>query len=259
MRKELYKFTEGTTTWLYTSSDQDETYLGDTYLTGYAIGRNEIQTKSQLTKANCDISMSLDNPIVVHVLGASVQDVLSLTIFSMVDGGNVQVEWKGRLIAPKPATNDCVLSFESIFSSMRRPGLRGVYQLGCRHVHYGRGCNLVRADFEISATVTSIDATGTLLVVPEAGAFPDGTFRGGIITGPDGNLRYVIEHLGSSIMLIRNLDSIPTPLPGVLNVKLAKGCPRTLEVCNGTFNNLDNFGGFPYTPFTSPVGGAKIA
>jgi hypothetical protein len=189
----------------------------------------------------------------------------------MVDGGNVQVEWKGRLIAPKPSTSDCVLSFESIFSSMRRPGLRGVFQLGCRHVHYGRGCKLVRANFEIAAHVTAIDASATVITVPEAGSFPDGTFRGGIVTGPDGNLRYVVDHFGTQIMLIRSLDSIPAPLPlsgygnnygmfyGAFMIKLAKGCPRTMDVCNGTFGNLDNFGGFPYTPFKSPVGGAKIA
>jgi hypothetical protein len=41
-------------------------------------------------------------------------------------------------------------------------------------------------------------------------------------------------------------------------LKIYPGCPRTTEACLTKFNNLDNYGGIPSMPPTSPFDGNPI-
>jgi len=41
-------------------------------------------------------------------------------------------------------------------------------------------------------------------------------------------------------------------------VKIYPGCDRVRATCESKFDNLDNFGGFPWIPTKNPFGGSSI-
>lgn len=255
--KELYRFVEGSNVWTVTSADAAEVYNSETY-TPVTIGRNEADSKNDISRANIEVSVDLDNEMGRRWLKSIIEEVVTLTIFSK-DGADVSVVWKGRLASVKPDMSAITLVFESIFTSLRRPGLRAKYQRSCPHVLYGRGCFLDKENWDIAGTVASVDKT--TVTITEAASFADGYFTCGMLEAPDGTLRFITNHAGGTISLIRELDSLTTAFneqgPGV-SVRMFPGCDRTKETCSGKFNNLLNMGGFPFIPLKNPFGGSSI-
>lgn len=264
--KELYRFVEGSSVWTVTSADSSEVYNGETYVP-VTIGRSEAESKNELSRANLQITVDLDNAMGRRWLKNILDEVVSLTLFSK-DGADVAVTWKGRLSSVKPEETAITLVFESIFTSLRRPGLRAKYQRSCPHVLYRRGCNLDKDDFAVSSAITAV--SGATVTATAAALQPDGWYNGGMIQGPDGALRFVLAHVGSTLTLIRSLDSVTEGFAnsgygngyglfyGGLAVNIYPGCDRTKETCSGKFNNLLNMGGFPFIPLKNPFGGSSI-
>lgn len=264
--KELYRFVEGSTVWTVTSADTAEVHNSETYLP-ITIGRNEAESKNDISRANIEVSVDLDNAMGLRWLKSIIEEVVTLTIFSK-DGADVSVVWKGRLASVKPDMSAITLVFESIFTSLRRPGLRAKYQRSCPHVLYGRGCNLDKDDFAVSSAITAV--SGATVTATAAALQPDGWYNGGMIQGPDGALRFVLAHVGSTLTLIRSLDSVTEGFAnsgygngyglfyGGLAVNIYPGCDRTKETCDSKFNNLLNMGGFPFIPLKNPFGGSSI-
>lgn len=255
-------------TWTLTSADSDEAYNGDVY-TSTAIGRDEVEQKNELSKANLTVTVSLDNEMGRRWLKTSVDAVVGLTVFRKdVDTGSVVVAWKGRLASVKPNEKSIQLIFESVFTSLRRPGLRQRYQRTCPHVLYGSGCNLSKEDFAVSGQVTNV--SGKTVVFPAAASFPDGWFTAGMIEAPDGTMRFITAHSGQNLTLIRPLDSLSEAFAkqgygqgygygyGGLIARIFPGCDRTTATCASKFNNLVNNGAFPFIPLKNPFGGSSI-
>lgn len=266
--KELYRFTEGSQVWTFTSSDADEIYSGETYHS-ITIGRDECEQKNELSKANINVTVSLDNEMGRRWVKSILDIAVGLTIFSKdVESGDISVIWKGRLASVKPDVSSIKLVFESVFTSLRRPGLRGKYQRSCPHVLYGRGCNLNKDDFAVNGPITAIN--GVKVTAPAAALQPDGFYNAGMIEGPDGALRFVVQHVGTQLTLIRPLDSLGEGLVnsgygygyglayGQFTANIYPGCDRTKETCSSKFANLNNYGGFPFIPLDNPMAGSSI-
>lgn len=251
MGKELYRFVEGATVTTLTSADAEETHLSELYVPQAGLSRDEVETKNELSKASVTASLPLSSELAMRYLRSVVDATLSLTIFSKDELGAVKTEWKGRLAGLKPDGATIKLIFESIFTSLRRPGLRRRFQRTCPHVLYGHACKLDRADFEEVLSIASI--VGTVLTVTGADAFPDQFFRQGMVEGPDGILRFIVSHVGTQITLIRPLDSLTVGAHSFY-----PGCDRLKETCKDKFNNILNNGSFPWLPTKNPVGGQSI-
>lgn len=255
---ELFKFVEGTNIETQTSGDAEVTYNSEVY-TPRSIGRTQAQSKNELSRANIDISMALDNPLAQRHLASPVDNVVTLTIFQQTDIGT-NVFWKGRLSSVKATNKAVTLTFESIFTSLRRPGLRARYQKACRHALYGRGCNVDPELFAVVGDISNIQ--GTVVTVPGLNAHPDGYFRGGMIRAPDGVVRFIIDHSGNTVTLSRPfqtlIDLFAVNGPGAVEVKVYPGCRHNMLDCANIFNNLPNYGGFPWIPQKNPMGGSSI-
>lgn len=251
--KELYKFVEGSNVWTYTSGDATENYLGEDF-TPLAIGRSETESKNEISKSNIEISVSIDSVLGQRYMNTVVDANVTLTIWSKQDADYL-VAWKGRLASVKPNDATVKLIFESIFTSMRRPGIRRRFQISCGHVLYGRGCKLNKDDFDTAGTATAIDTTGTVVTVGAASSQPDGWYTGGMLRAPDGTLRFIVNHVGSSLTLIRQIESLTIAMAGgSQSVVIYPGCDRSRETCNSKFNNLPNNGAFPFIPTRNPFG-----
>lgn len=260
---ELYRFSEqgAPNVWLYASGDETVTYdsgAGDEDYVPTSISRTDIESKSDMSRANLDITVPLTNPAGIRWLSDNGENIVSLSIFERDREGDFNVNWKGRLVAVIPGMESITLKFESIFTSLRRPGLRARYQKSCRHALYGRGCTLDAEDF---ATVSSCTAVvGRVLTVTAAGAQPDGYYVGGMLRSPDGVLSYIVGHVGTALTLQRLSYSLQSAIDGGLpfDVTIYPGCAHDRSTCNTKFGNLLNYGGFDFIPQKNPMGGSSI-
>ncbi len=73
---------------------------------------------------------------------------------------------------------------------------------------------------------------------------PDGYFTGGWVELDNGEAQYITWHGGDTITLLAALSTWDTGY--VLSCR--PGCDKSQASCN-TFNNIGNFGGFPYIPY----------
>lgn len=260
MKLELYRFIEGSTIYLRTNFNQPYTYDSgsgpEVYLPSL-MKRTEIQNQNTINKASVDITFGLDDTMARHWMVDNVESVITVTIFE-VDDSDTSVAWKGRLTAVKPNQSDLTITFESVFTSLQRPGLRARMLRNCRFSLYGRGCGLAKEGFAVPGIPSAV--SGGTVTVAVAASFVDGYFTAGMIAAADGTLRYITSHVGSTIIMMRRLPSLEEAFAvGPTAVTLYPGCDRSRQQCNDKFNNLPNYGGFDWIPTVNPFGGGSIA
>lgn len=257
---ELYRFTEqgSSTVWTFTSSEARVTYNSEDYLP-ISIDRTGTEIKNDLAKADLTITLPITNEMALQWMKDNGELLVGMTIFRRNKANVTNVIWKGRLAATIPGMSNLQLKFESIFTSMRRPGLRARYQRSCRHTLYGRGCLLNPETFAVTSAVTA--AGGRTLVCTAAALQPDGYYVGGMLRSPDGILSYIVNHSGASITVQRMSFALEQDVIAgfPFNVKLYPGCDHSRATCNSAkFNNGLNYGGFDWIPIKNPTGGSSI-
>lgn len=162
------------------------------------------------------------------------------------------LRFRGRVIAVQPALTRIVLKAENRFTELRRKGLSTVIQRPCRHSLYhsrgGYGCGLNIADFEASGTLTAL--SGNTATVAAASSQADGYYSGGVFTW-NGKRQFIVRHTGSTLVLLGPIPGLAAAQAlGNQPVSIAPGCDLSRATCNSKFNNLANFGGFPWADET---------
>ena len=150
--------------------------------------------------------------------------------------------------------DECVVGCEPISSSLRRPGLRRHYQLGCPHVLYGDQCRADKAAATVTTTVAGISGNSLTLPPGWNGAFSAAQFTEGMVewTNDDGatERRKILSVSGNVLLiggLLRDLDVSDS-------VNAVLGCNHQMSDCQDVFDNIHNFGGCPWIPTKSPIG-----
>lgn len=268
---ELYRWVNGETVWTQTSADQAIEYEGETY-EPIQIGRGDLSLSPDLARNSLSVKTTRSNPVALLHLTDLSNNMTTLTVFR-VEGASGMTIWKGRIASAQSDGNEIELSCESIFTSLRRAGLRARYQRGCRHAIYRRGCNVNgsanQADHQVDGGATEI--SGAMVRVPVAANRADGRYTGGILRGPDGVERLIIRHVGEWLTLQTRVSSLTDAVPnagwdlswdkywdGSVAVSIFPGCKHTREDCNTEFNNIENYGGFPWIPGKNPFSGSSI-
>ena len=123
------------------------------------------------------------------------------------------------------------------------------YQQSCRWPLYGAGCTLSQAAFLTAGAV--VGALGVPLLFQTNLAQANDYFDEGVITFTSGlNMgvtRTVRLHLHASgeVLLFYPLPN--PPLNGD-TFNIYPGCDKQMQTCHIKYNNLVNFGGFPFVP-----------
>lgn len=265
---ELYKFTHAAEVWTYSSVSEDVVYNTETY-SRLAIRRSSIGQGSEIAKADMTISCPLSCEISQLFLNGSPEEVVTLTIFRNhvnSDDGPVVV-WKGRVILAKWNGSTCKLTCQSIYSLQKRAGLRRRYTRGCQHVLYGRGCRIEdtegvspmdKENFMVPGVVTAIGDAAMTLTVSGIDAYLAGEFIAGMVATTTDDVTAVFRFITDQA---ENILTVSTPLLAIAvddPVYLYLGCSHDLTACNEKFNNLPNYGGFPWMPFENPFEGSII-
>lgn len=115
----------------------------------------------------------------------------------------------------------------------------------CLHVLYDAGCGVIRGTFSIDGAAEAGSNSNTINF---SGARA-GDAQGSIVfsTGANANVRATIRSVnaGASYSLMYPLPFAPSTGDAFT---VAFGCDHTQATCQGKFNNLANFRGFPYVP-----------
>lgn len=251
---ELFRFVHGTTVWTYSSGPEIE-HGGETYA-AFPIGRDTMQQAKELHKSPLEVLIPRTSELSLLYLAGNPERIITLTVFRLHIGASdgPVVYWKGRIVScdwPDPATAS--LKCESVFTSLKRPGLRARYQRPCRRALYETGCNVDKVAYAVAGTVSAINAAKTVLTVAAADAMADGWFSGGMVETPTGGFLFVTAHAGSSLTLAN-----PCALAVSDAVTIYPGCARNRETCKNKFNNILNFGGWPWIPSRNPFDGRSL-
>jgi uncharacterized phage protein (TIGR02218 family) len=247
----LVQLVQGATTYRYTTISTPITRA--TYVwTPEAIVLGTVSSSGEIPKDTLTIKLPKTNACAATFVGYVPDVVTTVTVFrSNYDDTEVVTYWKGRVLSTTVSAGVVTLTCEPIFSSLKRLGLRPVYSRTCRHVLFGRGCNVSSTDWDHVGTCTAVN--GAVVTVTDAHDLPDLT-GGTLVYG--GVTRTIVVHDGDDLTLMRSNRAIALGLvatPAGVSVTMYEGCNRTLVTCRDKFGNLGNFGGFPGLPSTNPM------
>lgn len=254
---ELYEFTRGAQIWRYTSADFDVT-TGGSVFSAVPISRPDVEQSQDPGKKPMTLKATRSLGFVEQYIAAPPTDVISLVItrFHTTDvADEIVVVWIGRVLNVKFVGNEVEVRCEPIFTSLKRPALRRLYQTTCPHVLYGPQCAFSKATLQLDTTVTITG--GTTLTSGDFSSEVDGFYTGGVVEWSNNGAtdkRLILTHAGSGVI-------INIPFEGMedgASVNVFPGCDHTLDTCVAKFANELNYGGFPYIPDKNPFGGSPV-
>lgn len=252
---EMYKIEQGSSFRYFTTHAKPVSIVNQVY-TPKNIVRDEVETSDDSFKGGLTLTLPRTDPFAVELIGQSLEIPMVVTLFrGHLDGTsatNVSVYWKGRVVTTKAQNNEVKIDCESVFTSLKRAGLRARYEKTCRHEVFDGGCKLNEANYRKVATISSINVMDVVLSGEAANI---GYYTGGMIIFPDGSTRLILKHETQGKITMSRPH--PGGQPGQ-RVTLLPGCDHSIATCKAKFNNYINYGGWPYIPIKNPFGGSSF-
>lgn len=237
------------------TSDAEDVFINPITYTAASIDRSEIEENADISKS--DLTLTVPNGFLPSELFSVCppSSVVGLQVFRVhrAELTSAALLWSGRVLSVNWKTGSVEMTCESVFTSMRRTGLRRLYSKNCPHVLYGARCGLAQLSFLATATIDI--QTGTQITSSDFATFPDGYFSGGKIEWVDEVLN--VTHRRGIRFHVSNAIYVTHPIPGITPasvVDIFPGCDHTLPTCLTKFNNTDNYGGFQEMQSKNPFG-----
>lgn len=252
----LYLLEWGNTVWRYTSADRDIEYpdgSGIMYLSRPVSDKGMVQGGSSANDFTMDCPSNL--PIVALYRGTPPSGTIWMTVRRMHIGeADAPIYWIGTVTNVKRLGNaDAQVLGRPLTGSFKRTGLRLCWTRECPHFLYDPGCKVNPAAFRVDAVILA--KTGTTITLDNVGGKADSWFTGGYVEweiNADGTIerRMIESHAGNVLVIFGVTDGLEI----AHNVAIYPGCDRTPTTCSAKFNNLPNYGGFPFMPGQTPFG-----
>jgi uncharacterized phage protein (TIGR02218 family) len=246
---------EGAQFWGYTSADEDQSYLGQTY-SAIAIKRSKIEHSQDVLRNALTITMPMDTEFIQQYISSPPTDRIVLTIRRFHEGdSDIKSLWVGRVVNVSFEESRVKVRCEPIHTSLKRPTLRRFYQLSCPYLLYGDLCQVNPDSYKLVTTLTGV--SGLTLTSADFGAEADGYYTGGyveLLSNGVYNKRFITDHVGNDITVNLILQDVVVGS----EVNAYPGCSHNVTVCNTKFNNILNYGGQPWIPRKNPMGGSPI-
>ena len=122
---------------------------------------------------------------------------------------------------------------------------RNLFSPTCVHTLYDSGCGVVRGTFAASGTAGAGSTSNTINFSGRAGAARARLAR--LRSGANANVRATVRASRVGVGAQPHVSAAVRPGAGDAFTVYA-GCDHTQATCQGRFNNLANFRGFPYVP-----------
>jgi uncharacterized phage protein (TIGR02218 family) len=252
---ELYEFRHGPNFYRYTSSDADVVFEGDAYQ-ARTINRTAIEATQELARNPINLTTDPDLPLLALFRFAPPSEVIQVVVRRFHRGdAEAATIWMGRILNVGRRGLAAEIRCESVYSSIKRPGLRRMYQKACPHVLYSAQCGVNREAYRVTLPVVNV--AGLNVTFGDLSAYPPTYFVGGYIEwSPSVGIveRRSVRNQGNPTVAV---NFPPVRLTPGTSVDLYPGCAHNLTACD-TFGNRDNYGGMPYIPTKNPFDGTPI-
>jgi hypothetical protein len=248
---ELYRFVLGQQVWTVTSGREAITYQVESYQPA-VIRRSAVEQSPEFARNGIDLECARDFAVAQLFAAARPNGVVSLTLFRNHLGDSEYITWwKGRVASVAFAGSTAKIRCESIFTALKRPGLRAHYQTGCRHALFDPGCGVNNQAYKLAGTVASfsgLNVTSSTFLEQASGWLTGGYLR---VAGVP---RMITNHSGDTITLVGRAAGAGRRR-GLRSLRRLRPDVRHLSV---KFGNSLNFGGFPWIPAKNPFAGDSI-
>jgi len=239
---ELYLFTTlSGLRYAFTPTIFSKALDGITYLPS-PVTRSEIQLHENLQKSEVVFTFPITNAFAKSCVENFIEDTLLIEIFK-----NNQPFWKGRVIKADLKRVTVSILCDSGYNTLYRKMSGAKFSPFCWKTLYSGNCGVNPALY----TNEYADYTLDSIYISVATGLPVNHFAGGVAI-LDNQIRGILASNETSIMLS---DGFLLPASGTLTLR--KGCSLTRVSCIG-FNNLNNFGGYPYIPLKNPMSGTGL-
>lgn len=260
---ELYTFysTAFNDPFTYTSYDEDVSHNGLVYAS-IPIERSQPELSQEFAAQALSVKVQRNNELASKWINQLPPRLVWLKIERLhsSDGATpeVVVFWQGTVKGVVWESNIASFECEPLNNALDRNALRSWYSPICSYMIYNAGtCKVPAASFGQQATITGIN--GLTLTATEFGTFtnsnpvPTGWWTAGFVEAASGELRYISDHGGTGNTVI----TLTTPFEGGTVsigsvITVYAGCDRKYTTCQNKFNNLTNFGGWPFIPAKNP-------
>ena len=262
----LYSFRRNDEEFLFTNKKSQivrsvSGITGDTWIPE-AITHGNIIDTDQSFRAELPISFPMTNQFAFNQLGFFSVNPMKVRIlkgFFNDETNELRAQFVGEVISVMTERNSGQITFSCMtdIAALERKGLSQVIQRPCRHALYGAGCGVNINNHKFTASVTSISPNSTFAEVDADPALENGVLRGGILIW-QGRYSMIEDNEGNILKLKENLvDLVNAVSIESQSVEIAPGCRLTRADCNDKFENILNFGGFPWMS-DNPFNGKQV-
>lgn len=247
---ELYTFTVGSTTYRYTSAEDDYVDGVNTFTAVQGLGRTAL-TAGGPTDSVGTLTVEMPGTDAIAQLYIDgipgVIPTVSIERVQRTDGSKATI-FDGTIRSVSFENSGYLAKFEIVpaFSGIQREIPRFKFSSLCNHVLYDDRCQVddTSASFRLSAAACTA-VSGNTITVTGADANGDGYYTGGFVqTSSADDRRLILDQTGTVLTLL--LPFTTSPLGS--NVTVFAGCDHTIATCSSKFSNVVNFGGFAYVP-----------
>ena len=253
---ELYEFKLGVaTSFFLTSHDAEITFQSNVYLP-HQMQRQAVEQNTEIERQELKIDIQRDAAVLESFVAFPPTEIMTLTIFrkhlnDLAD--EFVVVWKGRVLTIEWSGSQAAIACEPVFTSLKRPGLRRKYSSQCPHIHYGGECKVNNLAFQVIGTISSFSTN--IITAPQWAVTDPDFYDGGYVVFENVNFRTVLADDGAGTL------TLVTPFPDLEVGSLVEafpGCRHDLSDCKDRYDNIVNYGGFPYSPDRNPFGGTIL-
>jgi hypothetical protein len=251
---EGYKFIGSFKTYRYTSAATSKFIGGELYLP-LAVSRSRVKAGTQEDEnLSLDLEIPFDTDVVRDYAYAQTPPKLRLEVYRAQEDDDTGLAfglfWTGIVRGFSVAGRTAKVQVPSIFSLALQGEIPNVfYQTPCNHVLYSPHCGVNRADHLFNGVVETVAGVTITLEAPPTTA--NDLAAGEIVNLRNGERRMILSNNGTVVSLGYPFVDLQ---PGDA-VEMVRGCPHDLASCKAKFNNVINYGGFPYIPADNPFEG----
>ena len=231
---------------------------GITY-TPWPIKHGKISQSGGLDNTELEVSMAAGSALDALFIAYPPSQVINISIFEGHIGDaptneNFPAIWVGRINSASYSGNETQLVCTPVSTSIRRPGLRRNYQVGCPHALYGEQCKASKAAATITATVSGISGREvTITTIPTN----LGRYAGGLLEWVDPatgwtEIRTIAKTKSAAGKATFTIRGIVKGLTAGMTLSVVRGCNRQMTGCI-THSNILNYGGQPLIPLENPL------
>ena len=250
---EIFEITAGSTSFFYTSAEDDQPVGAQTYTAIPGLQRgpttegpekreDDFQIELPTTNALAQIFTGVMPGFRVRIQARRFQrgDTPTPEVVQIFDGYIQSASFKLQL-------KKTVLTARPVIASIGKQIPRRTYQSACNHVLYEAAtCQVddtLPAFRASSLSVASMVGNDLTVTSGLSGTYADGFMDGGFVEVVGGaDFRLIRVHVGNVLTMLLPFSVSPT------TVNVFAGCAHTIAVCFSKFDNVDRFGGFAFVP-----------